>query len=196
LRKKNLLKKISAELESRLSNNYKKVRVFCQDESRFGLMPIKRKSITNKGVKPIGRCNFNRESFWIYGATDIISGESIYWDFETMSQYNFDNFIKDLSETYSDSLNIILIDNSRIHNLSEDIQNISFINIPPYNPELNPQENVWRFFKKDMGYLVFEQIEDMRKFVYRKIAKASKKILKPVVSYPYIIEALKQLGLI
>lgn len=159
-------------------------------------MPIKRKAITNKGIKPIGKCSFNRENFWIYGATDIISGESIYWDFETMSQYNFDHFIKDLSQTYSDSLNIILIDNSRIHSLSEDIPNISFINIPPYNPELNPQENVWNFFKKDMGYKVFDQIKDMKRFVYKKITKTSKKKLKSIVSYPYIIEALKELKLI
>lgn len=159
-------------------------------------MPIKRKLITSIGVKPIGKCNFKRDSFWIYGATDINSGDSIYWDFETMSQYNFEHFIKDLSKTYSDSLNIILIDNSKIHNLSEKIENISFINIPPYNPELNPQENVWSYFKKNMGYLVFDKIEDLKRFVYNKIMKTKKKVLKSIVSYPYIVEAIKKLGLI
>ena len=158
-------------------------------------MPIKRKAITSFGTKPIGKCSFSRENFWIYGATDIISGESFYWDFETMSKYNFDHFIKDLSETYSDSLNIILIDNSKIHSLSENIPNIAFINLPPYNPELNPQENVWQFFKKDMGYLDINDIELLRKFIYKKILKTKKNVLKSIVSHTYIIEAIHELNL-
>jgi hypothetical protein len=30
------------------------VRVFCQDESRFGLLPVQRRRITLSGVKPVG----------------------------------------------------------------------------------------------------------------------------------------------
>lgn len=159
-------------------------------------MPIKRKVITNKGVKPIGKCNFNRENFWIYGATDISTGEGFYWEFETMSQYNFDFFIGDLAIKFSDSLNIVIIDNASIHSVSKDIPNISFINLPPYNPELNPQERVWQFFKGDMGYLVFDEIKDMRSFVYTKLVNTKNEDLKGIVSYPYIIEAINNLELI
>lgn len=177
-------------------SSYKKVRIFCQDESRFGLMPIKRRAITTFGVKPIGKCVFNRENFWIYGATDILSGESFYWDFETMSKDNFVYFIKDLSENFSDTLNIILLDNSSIHSFSEKPENVEFINLPPYNPELNPEEKVWHYFKRDMGYLIFEDIEALRKLVYQKILKTKKNVLKSLVSFPYIIEAANALKLI
>jgi hypothetical protein len=30
------------------------VRIFCEDESRFGLLPIQRRRITLTGVKPVG----------------------------------------------------------------------------------------------------------------------------------------------
>jgi len=159
-------------------------------------MPIKRRAITNFGVKPIGKCSFQRESFWIYGATDILSGESFYWDFETMSKYNFEHFINDLSENYSDSLNIVLLDNASIHSFKEKPDNIAFINFPPYNPELNPEEKVWQYFKADMGYLIFDDIEALRKFIYRKILKVKKDVLKSIVSYSYIIEAAYALHLI
>lgn len=49
------------------------MKIFCQDESRFGLMPIKHKKITSFGVKPVGKCSFERENFWIYGATDMVA---------------------------------------------------------------------------------------------------------------------------
>ena len=99
-------------------------------------MPIKRKAITNCGIKPIGKCSFERESFWIYGATDILSGDCFYYDFDRMSKENFELYIKDLSENYSNSFNIILMDNAKIHTLDKNPDNISFINLPPYSPDL------------------------------------------------------------
>jgi len=185
---------LKAKIEE--GNTYKKVKIFCQDESRFGLMPVKRKALTNFGVKPIGECSFQRENFWIYGATEILTGESFYWDFDKMSKYNFEHFINDLSENYSDSLNIVLLDNASIHSFKEKPDNICFINLPPYNPELNPEERVWQYFKSDMGYRIYDDIEALRKFVYRKILKTKKNVLKSIVAFPYIVEAAHALLLI
>lgn len=159
-------------------------------------MPIKRRALTSFGVKPIGECNYTRESFWIYGATEIISGETLYWEFDKMHSFNFRHFIKDLSEVYSDSLNIILIDNAPIHRTTEKPDNIVFINIPPYNPELNPEERVWQHFKSDMGYLKTSNINHLKKIIYDKILKTPKEVIKSLTSYPYITEALETLKLI
>jgi transposase len=159
-------------------------------------MPIKHKKITSFGVKPLGKCNFERESFWIYGATDILSGDSYYWDFNEMSKNNFKTYIESLSENYSDSLNVILIDNAKIHLLDEIPKNIVFINFPPYNPELNPEERVWEYFKSDMGYRIFEDIDNLKDFVYEKLLNTKRKTIKSIVSYSYIIEAAHALNFI
>lgn len=51
------------------------VRLFCQDESRFGLMPITRCRITLPGVGPIQQHQPAYESFYLYGAVEPVSGE-------------------------------------------------------------------------------------------------------------------------
>ena len=159
-------------------------------------MPVKRKAITNFGIKPVGKCSFQRDSFWIYGATDVLSGESFYYDFDRMSKENFDCYIKDLSANYKDTLNIILIDNAKIHDLSQKPDNIVFINLPPYNPELNPEERVWQHFKKDLGYAIYNDIDELRDLIYHKLLNTKKNILKSIVSFSYIIEAAKALKFI
>jgi hypothetical protein len=43
--------------------NSKPVRIWCQDESRFGLITNQGRRITLKGVKPLGKSNGNEETF-------------------------------------------------------------------------------------------------------------------------------------
>lgn len=40
------------------------IRVFSEDESRFGLLPLRRRRITAKGVKPVGAVQHRFESFY------------------------------------------------------------------------------------------------------------------------------------
>jgi hypothetical protein len=52
------------------------VRVFCQDESRFGLLPIQRRPLTLHGVKPLGAVQYCFENFYVYGAVEPTTGEN------------------------------------------------------------------------------------------------------------------------
>ena len=54
------------------------VRLFCQDESRFGLVPIQRRRITVTGVKPLGAVPYRCENFYVYGAVEPTTGESFF----------------------------------------------------------------------------------------------------------------------
>jgi hypothetical protein len=54
------------------------VRVFCLDESRFGLLPIQRRCITLTGVKPLGAVQYRFENFYVYGAAEPTTGESFF----------------------------------------------------------------------------------------------------------------------
>jgi hypothetical protein len=175
------------------SSKHKKIRLLAQDESRFGLMTVKRRKITLKGVKPEGLYNTDRENFWIYGATDVNTGKSLFWEFNSLSKANFSFFVDQVSKEYSDSLNIMLIDNSKTHFLDNYPDNVVFINTEPYSPELNPEERVWGYFKESLGYKVFDEIDSLRAFVYDKIKNTPRKIFKSLTSYSYILEPLHAL---
>ena len=44
------------------------VGLFCQDESRFGLLPVIRRRISLPGIKPIAKVEEKYESVYLYGA--------------------------------------------------------------------------------------------------------------------------------
>lgn len=48
------------------------IRVFSQDESRFGLLPVQRQIITLKGTKPIFHVRHEFETYYLYGAVEPI----------------------------------------------------------------------------------------------------------------------------
>lgn len=156
-------------------------------------MTIKRRKITSKGVKPVGLYNTERKNFWLYGVIDVNTGDNVFWEFNSLNKSNFDYFIKEVSEEFPDSFNIILIDNSSTHFLESYPENIGFINTEPYAPELNPAENVWKYFKDKLGYKLFHEIEALREFVYDKIKNTPLAIYKSLTSYKYILEALNAL---
>ena len=58
--------------------NSKPVRIWCQDESRFGLITNQARRITLKGVKPLGKKQWKRGKFYIYGVVEPATGEQYY----------------------------------------------------------------------------------------------------------------------
>jgi len=64
-------------MEAKLEGKYKQKRYFCADESRFGLHTILRRLITKIGVKPVRPAQMLFKAFWLYGAVEPATGESV-----------------------------------------------------------------------------------------------------------------------
>jgi len=178
-----------------LENKGKKIRIFPFDESRIGLIGIRRRKITLKGVKPVGKLQYEHKSLWLYGAFDVLSGSSCYCSFKNITKTNFRTFIEKLSDEYKDSINIIIMDNSRTHFIDNYPDNIKFINIEPYSPELNPAERVWQYIKDKLAWSVLKNLEDLYNCLKSKINQISKDIYKSIISYPYILDTIKNLNI-
>ena len=70
---------------------------------------------------------------------------------------------------------VMILDNARPHHakkvteyVEENIQNIEFLFLPPYSPDLNPAENIWKLLRKKATHNVYF---DNLKFLYMKIKK-------------------------
>ncbi len=74
---------------------YESVRYFVQDESRFGLKTIEGRRITLKGVKPIGEWQWQFKAFWLYGAVEPLTGESLFWQFSHVDTECYQQFLND-----------------------------------------------------------------------------------------------------
>lgn len=91
------------------------IRIFCQDESRVGLLPVQRRRITVSGVKPVGPVQYQFENFYLYGAVEPTTGESFFLELPPLNTVNFQIFLDEFAHHYRDTLNIVLMDNGSCH---------------------------------------------------------------------------------
>ena len=126
-----------------------KVRVFSQDETRYGLLGSTRRRITQHGIKPIAKLNPCYESVYLYGAVEPLTGERFFFEFSHLTSECFQCFLEKFSEAFSESLNLLVLDNGRFHQAKslKIPENVVLLFLPPYSPELNPIERFWQDLK-------------------------------------------------
>jgi len=140
------------------NNTNDTVKIFSCDETRLGLITSPGKRITLPGIRPVGMIQRTFENYYIYGATEV-SGGSFFLEFPFMNTDCFQCFLDGFSETFSDSINIFIIDNAGIHKAKRLIipENIRLVFLPPYSPELNPVGRFRQYIKKDIKGEIFSE---------------------------------------
>jgi transposase len=181
------------EIISEISDNTKDpLRIFSCDESRFGLITSLGKKITLPGVRPIGQMQRIFENYQIYGATEVRTGEKFFLEFPSMNTDCFQIFLDNLSESFRDTMNIVLVDNAGIHKAKrlEIPENISLVFLPAYSPEPNPIERFWQYVKKDIKGKIFSDLLEMKDFVADILKKCSAKTIASITGFSYILDAI------
>ncbi len=59
-------------------DNSRPVRVFSQDERRCGLLPVRRRRLTARGVQPVGPLQHRFQWFYVYGAVAPTTGDCFF----------------------------------------------------------------------------------------------------------------------
>jgi len=117
---------------------YSEVRFWSQDESRCGLMPVVGHRITAKGVQPIISGEYNFENFYLYGMTEILSGEKFILELPCVNGECFKLFLSEfIKEKGADKFHLIFLDNAPFHSENYFLvyENIAVINFPAYSSE-------------------------------------------------------------
>jgi transposase len=168
------------------------VRIFCQDESRFGLLPIQRRRLTLTGVKPLGAVQYRFENFYVYGAVEPTTGESFFLELPYLDSTNFQLFLDEFSRVYQETLNIVLMDNGSCHTAKSLVipHNVVCLFLPPYSPELNPIERVWQDMKDQLAWILAGTLAELEHHVARLITDYTKAALRSLTSYPYFVGAV------
>ena len=140
------------------------VRVFSQDETRYGLLGLTRRRITRRGLKPIAKLNPCYESVYLYGAVEPVTGERFFLEFSHLTSDCFQCFLEKFSEAFSESLNLLVLDNGRFHQAKslKIPENVVLLFLPPYSPELNPIERLWQDLKAKLFTQTYKALEDMQ----------------------------------
>ncbi len=172
------------------------LRLFSEDESRFGLITVQRRRITLRGIKPIGTFQQKFESFYVYGAVEPATGEACFQEADKCNSETFGTYLKRLSQAFPDSLNLLLVDNGRHHTAKalEVPENVVLVFLPPYSPELNPIERFWQTMKDNVAWLAFDTLDPLREKVQGLLTGFTTEQLQSLTGYGYILQALKGLS--
>jgi transposase len=175
--------------------NTRPVRVFSQDESRFGLLTIRRRRLTAGGVQPVGLIQHVFEWFYVYGAVAPTTGERFFLELPYLNADTFQLFLDAFGHAFPDSLNILLLDNSGAHTAQRVRwpENVRCVWLPPYCPELNPIERVWRDLKDDLAWLQFIDLDVQQAHVGDLLQGYDAPTLQALTGYPYLVKAINAL---
>jgi hypothetical protein len=174
------------------------VRVFCQDESRLGLhLPLQRR-LTGYGVKPLQVVEPLYEYYWLYAAVEPTTGDAFWWELPGLDADCFTVFLRQFSQHYAESLNIILLDQAPAHVAQrvEVPENVVLMWLPAYNPELNPVERLWEDLKQRIDVLdaqLRSSLTALQAHVAGIIQRYTAEAIASLTGYSYLVEAIDAL---
>jgi putative transposase len=172
------------------------VRVFSQDESRLGLLTVRRRRLTAHGVQPIGVIQHTFEWFSVYGAVAPATGEGFFLELPYLNADMFQLFVDAFAQAFPDSLNIWLLDNSGAHTTQRLRwpENVRCVWLPPYCPELNPIERLWRDLKDDLAWQPFTDLETQQDHISQMLQAYKASTLQSLTGYAYLVDAINALA--
>lgn len=121
------------------------VRLMFQDEARFGRMVRIRRCWSPQPERPVVANGYERQFVYVYGAVSPIEGELDWRIGRVMNTEQMSAFLAQVSAAHPHDFMLMVVDGASSH-IAKALQipeNIRLLRLPPYAPELNPQEHVW-----------------------------------------------------
>ncbi len=169
--------------------------LWAMDESRFGLHTVRRRRITLRGIKPIGRYQHDFDNFYIYGAVAPRTGDGYFQARLALNSTQFQAFLDDFAAARPHTFNVLILDNARAHRAS-DLKlpaNVALIFQPPYAPELNPCERVWLALKDGLAWCCFDDLLALQDRIAARFHAYDSHTFHSLIAYPYLADALHAL---
>ena len=91
------------------------VKVFAQDETRLGLLPVVRRRLTARGVQPLATVTYQGENFSRYGAVEPTTGARCFLALPSLNSRAFQRWLDGFAAAFPESLNLLVLDNGAGH---------------------------------------------------------------------------------
>ena len=121
-----------------------------QDEAGFGRINHPKYCWCEKGIRPSVPCHHIREYRYAYGAVEPLTGESCFLVMPYCNTACMNLFLRELSKQFPQDTILMCCDGAAWHKSGtlEVPENIVLFHIPPYTPEMNPIEQIWKEIRK------------------------------------------------
>ncbi len=161
-----------------------------QDEASFGRINKPKYCWCAKGTRPSVPCHHVREYRYVYGAVEPLTGEGFFLIMPYCNTVCMNVFLAELSKKYPNDKIILVCDGAAWHKSKSLIipDNIELVFIPPYTPEMNPIEQIWKEIRK-IGFKneVFQTLQNVMDRLCYVIRSLSKNTIKSVTGRNWIL---------
>ncbi len=163
------LKEIHQELPSYMNSD--EWEVLTADESRITWEAEIRRAWLRKGEKTTLKVHRSNEYQNYFGALNLKSKKAHTIRLDWQDTGEIIRALQELSKNYPHKRICLLWDNARWHKSKQlrrqlskgnSLEHIHLINFPPYAPDVNPEERVWRFGKDMLGNHNLHSFEETR----------------------------------
>ncbi len=166
-----------------------------QDEAGFGRINKPRYCWCEKGIRPVVPCHHIREYRYAYGSVDPLTGDSFFLILPQCNTECTNVFLQELSKEFQDSVILLCCDGAAWHKSKGLIvpDNIVLFFIPPYTPEMNPIEQIWKEIRK-RGFKneVFSTLEKVVDRLCDVICSLSPTVIHSITGRDWIIKCFSQ----
>jgi hypothetical protein len=147
--------------------DFTSVNIYFEDESRIGLLTILRRVLTTRGIKPIAPYQHKFDNLYLFGAFSPINGDHFLLEMPACNSETFQVFMDEFSSQKPDEFKIVVLDNGAFHHAKrlKVPPNIALLFLPPYSPELNPAEKIWRFIKDHLSMTIHKDLPALQNHV-------------------------------
>jgi hypothetical protein len=154
----NRLKEISQEIEPFFNDD--QWEIFTADETRLTWEAEIRRAWLQKNTKTVLKVHRDNQYQNFFGALNLKSHAAHTFRLDWQNQETLVNALKDLTSHYPDKNICVIWDNARWHKGKEfrkelqkggSLQRVHLINFPPYAPDVNPQELIWKYAKDQIS---------------------------------------------
>ena len=170
----------------------RRVRLIFQDEARFGRMVRIRRCWAPSPKRPTVCNGYVREFVYVYGAVSPIDGELDWMICREMNTEKMTAFLAQVSAAHDNEFIVMVVDGASSH-VSKDLaipENIRLLRLPPYAPELNPQEHVWdEIREKEFPNRVYSDLTGVIRQLEAGLPRlaANTKRLHSLTAWPWIV---------
>lgn len=164
-----------------------------QDEARFGRMVRIRRCWAQAPERPTVCNGYEREFVYVYGAVSPLQGQLDWMVANQMNTARMSEFLAQVSAAHADEFIVMVVDGASSH-VAKDLvvpQNMHLLKLPPYAPELNPQEHIWdELREKAFPNRVFADLASVRAQLahYLPQLAADRTTLRGITAWPWVVK--------
>ena len=128
-----------------------KVEVWFQDEARIGQQGTLTTVWAKRGSRPAAVKQTEYDWVYLYAAVNPVTGASSAMLAPTVDTAHMNQHLAWISQAAGAQVHVVLVlDNAGWHVAKNLVvpANITLLPLPPYSPELNPVERVWRYLRQ------------------------------------------------